>query len=129
MPHQVWTAKPKIIHISREVKDVACSLYHFRTDVKHDRVSSIDNHFDEFLQDKVLYGPYREHLLNWQNLPDYENIIYLTYEEVVADKRAVLKKLAGFLGKSMSDEQMAKAEEYLSFEKMKSKILIDQFNP
>jgi Sulfotransferase domain len=118
-PHQVWTAKPKIVHISRDIKDVACSLYHNRIDHHHEKIENIEDHFEEILNDKIYYGPYREHVLNWQNLPDYENILYLTYEEMVTNTVGVILKIAKFLDKSVNADQMEKLIDYLSFKKMK----------
>jgi sulfotransferase len=121
LPHQVWTVKPKLIYIYRDIKDAACSLYHYRMDLNHEKFTSIEESFDDILEDKIWYGPYREHLLNWKSLPDYENVIYLTYEEVIADMGATIRKLAKFLNKPVTDEQIEKAKDHLSFAKMKSK--------
>jgi sulfotransferase len=120
MPPKVYEVKPKIIHIQREVKDVAVSCYHLRRNIGHEDIPNIEQHFDQFLNDRVLVAPYREHILNWINLPDYDNILYLTYEEQVSDMSGTIRKVAGFLGKELSDGQVEELKDHLSFDKMKS---------
>jgi Sulfotransferase domain len=122
LPHQVWTVKPKLIYISRDVKDVACSLYHFRKNLLHENVESMEENFDDLLEDRVSFAPYREHVLNWKNLPNYENILHMTYEELIADIGNAIRQIGKFLNKNVTDEQVTKLEDYLSFEKMKSEL-------
>ncbi|KAG5667156.1 hypothetical protein PVAND_015153 [Polypedilum vanderplanki] len=118
LPDQIWTVKPKIIHIHRDVKDVAISLYHLRKNSLHDDVGTMEEHFEEILNDRTWYTPYREHVLNYQRIPDYPNILYLTYEELLADKAGVIKQTAKFLNTPITEEQVQKLIDHSKFEKM-----------
>lgn len=120
LPDQIWTVKPRLVHVTRDVKDLAISFYYFRKDVSHETIASIDEHFEDFLNDTIWYGPYREHSLNYENLPDYDNIFHWTYEQLIADMDGSIRAFAAFLGKTISDEQVAKLKEHLAFDKMKS---------
>ena len=121
LPDQVWTKKPKIIYVSRDVKDVAVSNYHFWYSFDVKRKIDLNEYFDNFLNDKVFYGPYRESVQNYFNIPNYENIIFITYEDMCADLDATISKVSEFLGKSIAHENRQKLKEHLSFENMKSK--------
>lgn len=120
LPDQIWTVKPKIIYLERDVKDVAISCYHHRINVMHEKVDSREEHFEELLTDKHWWGPYREHVLNYKNLPDYENILHWTYEQLISDMEGSIRKMVQFLGKTITDEQLMQLKNYLQFDKMKS---------
>lgn len=128
LPEDVWLQKPKIIHISRDVKDMVVSTYYYLRDF-----DNLKETFDEFLQDfmdgKVIYTPYREHLLNYVNVPDYPNILYLTYEWVTQNMDEAIRKVVKFLGKEMSTENFNLLREHMKFDTMKSELFVICFMP
>jgi Sulfotransferase domain len=128
LPEDIWKKNARVVFISRDVKDVAVSGYFFRKTVLHERVESIEEHFEDFLNDRVWFGPYREHLSNYQKLEGKSNVLLLTYEGVVKDWEGSIRKAAKFLGKEASDENVKKLVEYLDFKAMKSKFHIWLFN-
>lgn len=120
LPDDVWNVKPKIIYISRNSKDVAVSYYHFYKDFCHSPIG-FEGFMEAFMQDRILFSPFREHRLDYWNLPDYENILYVTYEEVMKDFAVAVKKVSEFLGKNVSDENLERIREHLRFDTMKRK--------
>ncbi|KAH7972484.1 hypothetical protein HPB52_012504 [Rhipicephalus sanguineus] len=46
----------------------------------------------------VVYGDYFDHLLPWYERRNEGNVLFLTYEQLKADTRAAVLKLADFLG-------------------------------
>lgn len=120
LPPQVFTKNARMVFISRDVKDVAVSNYFFRKQILHERVENMEENFEDFLNDRVFFGPYREYLSNYQKLQDKSNILVLTYEGVLSDWEGSIKKVAKFLGKEASDENIKKLAEYLDFKNMKS---------
>jgi len=124
LPDQVWTKKPKIIYVSRDVKDVAISNYHFWYSLDVKRKMDLNEYFDSFMNGTVPYAPYRESVQNYINMPNYENIIYITYEGMCADLDGMILNVAKFLGKDISIENRLKLKEHLTFENMKSKFSI-----
>lgn len=119
MPDEVWLKKPKIIYCSRDPRDVAVSMYHFGT--HYDNITPMSEVLEKFLNDQHIYCPYREHRLNFWNIPDYTNILYLTYESVTSNIDDAIKKVSDFLGVSVSDENFQKLKLHLRFDKMKCK--------
>jgi hypothetical protein len=124
LPPQIWTKNPKIVFISRDVKDVAVSCYFIRKLVCHEVIGTMEEHFDDFLNDRMWYGPYREYLKNFETLRGKLNVLFLTYEEVTAEKENSIKKVAKFLEKEPSEENVKKLAAYLDFKTMKSKHFI-----
>jgi hypothetical protein len=122
LPDQVWTKKPKIIYVSRDVKDVAVSNYHFWYSLDVKRKVDMHEYFDTFMNGSVVYGPYRESVQNYLNMPDYENIMFITYEGMSADLDGTILNVAKFLGKEISIENRLKLKEHLTFENMKIKF-------
>ena len=122
LPDQIWTVKPKIVHIVRDIKDAAISYYHLRVNTQHEKLDSIEEHFEQVLNDKCWYSPYREHTIDYKNIPDYKNIFYISYEGLLADRAGVTRKLAEFLEKPITDKQLEELVEHCKFEKMKGKL-------
>jgi hypothetical protein len=124
LPPQVWTKKPKVVFIHRDVKDVAISTYYFRKTILHEHVGTIEEHFENFVNDRVFFGPYREYLKNFLALKDEPNFLFLTYEGVVADWEGTIRTVAKFFGKEASEENVQKLKEHLDFKNMKSELKI-----
>lgn len=121
LPDNIWRVQPKIIHVSREVKDVAISTYHMCKDFFNLNVE-LEQFLQDFLDDKVIYAPYREHCKNFLELQNYPNILFLTYEWVTSNLEAAIRRVAEFLGKEISNENLSKLMEHLQFDSMKSKF-------
>ncbi|KAL7020041.1 hypothetical protein ACKWTF_011357 [Chironomus riparius] len=120
LPDEFWTKKPKSFYISRDPKDVAVSQYHFANSFSTNS-GKLEDFLDDFMADKIVHDPYRENMWNYMNLPNNENICYFTYEEMSDDLGGAIKKVADFLGKTVSDENAEKIKDYLKFENMKTR--------
>ena len=107
--------------MSRDVRDVVISSYHYTIDMMHSE-TKMENFLRDFLNGKVFVAPYRDHILNYRNYmaQNYENIEFFTYEWVTGNIEEAIKKAAKFLGKEVSEENMEKVKEHLKFDNMKS---------
>lgn len=122
LPDEIWTKKPYMIYISRDPRDVAVSTYYTAKEKFHMPLSK-DEFLERFLKDQNVYAPYREHRLNFWNIPDYPNILYLTYEWITENIDDAIWKVAGFLGKTISEENFHKLREYLK-DSMESELTL-----
>ncbi|XP_065281854.1 amine sulfotransferase-like isoform X2 [Dermacentor albipictus] len=59
---------------------------------------SFEKFLSLYLEGKVLYGDYFDHLLPWYEHRGAENILFITYEQLKADTRSQVLKIADFLG-------------------------------
>ncbi|KAK6620455.1 hypothetical protein RUM44_006856 [Polyplax serrata] len=120
LPKALWTVKPKIVHVSRDPRDVAISYYH------HYRIwngyqGSLENFTEAFLADRIIYSPFWSHLLGFWNLTDHHNHLLLnTFEDMKKDLPGVIRKTAKFLDVEVTDQQVEKLGEHLSFKSMKN---------
>ncbi len=123
IPEQIWDVKPKIIHVSRNIKDVALSGYHMLASFIGIPLE-LDQYLDTFLNDGVIYCPFVAHTELCWDLEEqgYPNILYLNYDEMMVDVEATIKKIQKFLGMSYSDEQLKLLKDHLSFNNMKSRL-------
>lgn len=96
MPGSIVT-RGKYIYVARNPKDVAVSFYH------HDRskngyTGTWEEFYTLFLEGKVMYGSHFRHVLPWwQASQETDNILFLTYEDMIHDLAAVIRQITSFI--------------------------------
>ena len=115
------TESGKIVYLYRNPKDTAVSWYHFQ---RMNKLYGFTGNFDQFLPlfmtDKVPYGSYWENLNSWWRLKDQKNILILSYEELHMDINRGIEKIANFLEKELTNEEVEKVIKHTSFSNMKA---------
>uniref|UniRef100_A0A336M1Q5 CSON007826 protein n=1 Tax=Culicoides sonorensis TaxID=179676 RepID=A0A336M1Q5_CULSO len=115
LPKQLWTVKPKIVFVTREVKDVAISFYHHY--VHSLKYEGTKNEFlDLFLDGHVLYGSYWSHFQQFNLIREnYKNMKLIQYEDLKRNLAGTLTELCSFLEKPLPEEKLQVLEENLKF--------------
>ncbi|XP_077357133.1 sulfotransferase 4A1 isoform X2 [Festucalex cinctus] len=95
-----------IIYMARNPKDLVVSYFEFHRSL---RTMSYRGTFQEFCQrfmnDKLGYGSWFEHVLGfWEHRMD-SNVLFLKYEDMYKDLGALVEQLAWFLGVSCDKVQ------------------------
>ncbi|GMT11398.1 hypothetical protein PFISCL1PPCAC_2695, partial [Pristionchus fissidentatus] len=92
----------KYIYAVRNPKDCLTSYFHHNRNFKiyNFEHGEFDVFFELFMQGKVGFGDYFDHLTSWLEGIDKaeEKILFLKYEDMVADLRSSVVKIAEFLG-------------------------------
>ena len=124
---QVMKDKVKVIVVMRNPKDTLVSLYHF-----YQMASPMgfykgtwDEFFQLFKEKRLWGGDVFDFNTAWWKVRDQDNIFITTYEEMKKDHEGVVRKVAKFLGKELSDEVVQKIVELTGFEQMKSNPLVN----
>ncbi|XP_076594421.1 sulfotransferase family 2, cytosolic sulfotransferase 3 isoform X3 [Chaetodon auriga] len=120
MPPSFHASKAKVVYVMRNPKDVMVSSYYFHQMAGFlDDPGTFDEFMAKFLEGKVLFGKWTDHVKSWRRTELGDRIMYITYEEMVQDLPAALRSLSDFLGSNLSEEVIQKIAEHCSFKTMK----------
>lgn len=96
--HLVYEKLPpngRFIYVARDVRDVAVSAYHHLCLVTGKK-GDMGTFVNEFLQEKVGFGSWFEHIESWWPRRNDPNVLFLRYEEVIADLPGTVRQVARF---------------------------------
>jgi hypothetical protein len=116
----------KYLYIARNPFDCAVSFYyHTQGFVKHYDFAegTFADFFECFIRGEVDWGDYFDHLIPWYGHRDDQNVLFLTYEQMLVDPRWAVSTIATFLGKGYSErvtqkEMLQQVLDHTSFSKM-----------
>ncbi|KAF7651227.1 hypothetical protein LDENG_00113890 [Lucifuga dentata] len=121
MPSSFFNSKAKVIYVTRNPKDVFVSSYYFHQMAKFlDEPGTFEEFMDKFLEGKVIFGKWTDHVKSWRQTDLGDRIMHVTYEEMAEDLPAALRKFSDFLGCNLSEEVIQKIAEQCCFKNMKS---------
>ncbi|XP_057652154.1 luciferin sulfotransferase-like [Diorhabda carinulata] len=121
LPSNLLNAGSKVIYVARHPKDVAVSYYHLnRTYVTQGYVGDFKNFWKYFQSGLVAWGPYWEHLKEGWSRRHEKNVLFYFYEDMKKNPIATFRKLATFLGKNYSDEELSILENHLRIDNFKN---------
>ncbi|XP_033935346.1 sulfotransferase 2B1-like isoform X1 [Pseudochaenichthys georgianus] len=120
MPPSFFEVKPKVIYVTRNPKDVFTSSFH------HDEAASFlvdpgpqTQFLHKFLDGKVLFGSWFDHVKSWLNAADEEHIMHISYEQMIMDLKDSVCNIAQFLQKPLDHEAIEKIADRCLFKNMK----------
>ena len=108
--HETLKGSPcKIVYLCRNVKDTLISWWFFRSAVnKIEPIRSlVESTFEAFCNGTIYYGPIWEHVLSYwrRSLENPKQVLFMRYEEMKAEPRDQVKRLAEFLGCPFTTEE------------------------
>uniref|UniRef100_A0A8C9MIK4 Sulfotransferase n=1 Tax=Serinus canaria TaxID=9135 RepID=A0A8C9MIK4_SERCA len=122
LPPSIFQSKAKILVLVRNPKDTAVSYYHFSNHLPvMPSFASWDQFFADFMNGKLPWGSYFDHLVEWDKHIDNERIMTISYEELKEDPILGMKKIASFFGFSLCEEDFSRIAKKTSFKAMKEK--------
>lgn len=112
----------KVLYIVRDPRDVMLSYYRYQLKTwKMDEGVSLERYAELFLTGEMSrYGSWREHVGSWLGAREYSNSFRLMrYEDLLADPTANLGKAAELLEIPASEEDLRRAVEKSTADKMR----------
>ncbi|KAJ7312166.1 hypothetical protein JRQ81_006511 [Phrynocephalus forsythii] len=120
------TAKPKVIYVARNPKDVAVSYYHFCRMAKFlPDPGSFDEFLRSFLDGTVHYGSWFEHVKGWLGCKEELGIFYITYEELHQELEASVEHLSTFLDRPFQEDLVGSIRKHCSFASMSENAMVN----
>jgi len=113
---------PRVIYIVRDPRDVAVSQYHYHRKLKKiSDDSPIENFIARFLAGETCpHGSWGQNVVTWLATREGDpNFLLLRYEDMVVDTARELTRIAAFLGRSATPEQIERAVEQSSVGRMR----------
>lgn len=121
LPKSFWKNHFKTIYVARNPKDVAVSFYHFDLmNSLHPHPGTWEEYLEKFMTGNISYGSWFNHVKSWWKKKEEHPMLFLFYEDVKKNPKEEIKKIAGFLEKSLSDEILDRIVHHTSFEVMKN---------
>ncbi|XP_022167669.1 sulfotransferase 1 family member D1-like [Myzus persicae] len=113
------STKAKIVYVARNPKDTCLSYFHHCC-LLEGYTGNFEDFCKLFTSDSLCFSPFFDHILGYWNRRDDSQVLFLKYEDMKQDLRAVIRRTAEFLGKDLLDDQVLVLEDHLSFESMKN---------
>uniref|UniRef100_UPI00398F602F sulfotransferase family 2, cytosolic sulfotransferase 2 n=1 Tax=Pristiophorus japonicus TaxID=55135 RepID=UPI00398F602F len=107
MPKSFYTSKAKVIYVVRNPKDVlVSSFYYHGIAIFLDNPGTFEEFMQRFLEGNVIFGSWFDHVKSWWALKDNENVLFVSYEEMLQNMKGMVVKISEFLGKPLSDDMI-----------------------
>ncbi|XP_069898631.1 sulfotransferase 1A1-like [Dipodomys merriami] len=120
LPQSLLDQKVKVIYIARNAKDVAVSYYNFHLMAKvHPDPGTWDSFLEKFMDGKVSYGSWYQHVREWWELRHTHPVLYLFYEDMKENPKREIRKILDFLGRSVPEETIDLIVQHTTFKEMK----------
>ncbi|XP_022100721.1 sulfotransferase 1A1-like [Acanthaster planci] len=124
LPEEVLTqGKGRVITSVRNPKDSAVSEFHFLNKVRPGAPLSFADSLEEnFFTGKGPYGSWFDHVLGYWDRRHEKNQLVLKYEDMKMNTRRAIVQIAGFLGRSLSDDVIDKILALVTVDSMRARF-------
>ncbi|XP_059057081.1 luciferin sulfotransferase-like [Achroia grisella] len=118
-PNLLDTAK--VVYVARDPRDAAVSFYHHHQIMK---INGFQGDFKTFwnlyITNRIEWTPFGANLTEAWEKRHHPNMLFLFYEELVKDLPAVVRRVAHFLNKPVSEEQVARLCDHLHIDNFRN---------
>ncbi|XP_061435688.1 sulfotransferase 1 family member D1-like isoform X1 [Lethenteron reissneri] len=120
MPSSFWDNDCKVIYIARNAKDNAVSAFHFnRMNKLHPEPGTWEEYLHRFMTGNVCWGSWHDHVTDWWNMRERHRILYLFFEDMKEDPMREVSRIARFLERPLSEQQLREVVKLTSFPVMR----------
>lgn len=122
LPDELQNGKGRIIYVARNPKDVVMSYYHLALwldEVSREETKNWNAFVQAFIDGKGLHCPWPRHVLKYWEKRNDVKLLFLKYEDMIKDKHTAVRQIADFLGRTLTDDDVAKICEHCSVDNMR----------
>jgi len=106
LPHKSIPRGPsRYIYVARDGRDVAISYYQLYRSHNGYR-GTFTEFFELFMRGKVMFGSWFEHVGGWCRNKHRLKVLFLTYEELVADFEGCLRRIIAFCDLKVPEDRL-----------------------
>ncbi|CAH0406345.1 unnamed protein product [Chilo suppressalis] len=117
----------RVVYVARDPRDVVVSFYHLNKLMRtQGYVGDLKTFWNFFIRDLHHWTPYFEHLKEAWEKRHHPRLLFLFYEELAKDLPAAIRRVAKFLGKEYSAEEIAGLCDHLSIDNFKNNRSVNQ---
>ncbi|KAM3963077.1 sulfotransferase 1A1-like [Aphomia sociella] len=113
LPHTLLD-KAKVVYVARDPRDVAVSFYYHH---KFMKINGYKNDFKSFwnlfIKDRIDWTPFGPHIKEAWEKRHHPNLLFLFYEDLSKDLPGVVRKVAQFFNKPVTEEQVSQLCDHL----------------
>ena len=118
---QIQKGKPKILYMMRNPKDTYVSKFHFYNTRPGIKIPTFNDFFELIRHGKIVFGDFFDHVVPWWTNRERDGTFIVNYEEMKRDHEGAVRKIAAYLEKPLTDEQVTKIVEHTGFSAMKGR--------
>ena len=114
----------KVIYVCRNPKDCCVSYFHHMTDVlsqMYEYQGTFDQFVELFMQGKLEYGSYFNHLKSAWKFRTHPNMKFVWYEDMKKDSIKKITEITEFVNHVLSEEKIKELDEHVKFTNMKER--------
>ncbi|XP_012889719.1 PREDICTED: sulfotransferase 1C2-like [Dipodomys ordii] len=120
LPPSFWENNCKFLYVARNAKDCMVSYYHFqKMNQGLPEPGTWEEYFETFINGKVVWGSWFDHVKGWWEIKDRYQILFLFYEDIKRDPKHEIQKVIKFMGKNLDETVLNTIVQETAFEKMK----------
>ena len=123
---------PKIVYVARDGRDCAVSFWHhLKSQSTEDGGWSEgwDAFFDAWIEGGIAFGSWFDHLNGWRDAATDENVLAVTYEDMLVNLRGTIRAVADHIDRDrpVTETELDAIVSACTFEAMKTDI--DKYQP
>ncbi|XP_070537465.1 sulfotransferase 1C2-like [Ptychodera flava] len=118
-PTQLFTKKPKTVIVNRNPKDCLASLRSWHASVRFLKPISWDEIFEQYMRGHTVYGDYCHFTKAWAKYKNEPWVLWMQYEDMKMNHKGAVKRIAEFMGKTLTEGQIDEVVRVTSFDYMK----------
>ncbi|XP_039164482.1 cytosolic sulfotransferase 13 [Eucalyptus grandis] len=110
LPRSVRDSNCKLVYLCRNPKDTFISMWHHINKLRPEEKGQLPlpEGLDKFCRGMSWCGPYWDHVLGYHKASSEmpEKVLFMKYEEMKADPSVQVRRLADFMGRPFSEEEL-----------------------